>query len=102
MSTIDIRSKIHQIVSSITPLDYIEEEDIHFVLNWIESGCEIFRIEKPATPETHLVSYFVISSHSMDQIKKSDPNMVCFIKKMKDQTKLRIDSMTEVHNECSH
>lgn len=68
MSTIDIRSKIHQIVSSISPLDDVEEQDIHFVLNWIESGSEIFRIKKPATPETHLVSYFVISSHNMDQI----------------------------------
>ena len=38
------------------------------MLDWIESGCEIFRIEKPATPEIHLVSYFVIASPDMDQI----------------------------------
>lgn len=68
MNTNDIRSKIHQVVTAISPLDKAEEEHIRFVLDWIESGCEIFRIEKPATPETHLVSYFVIVSPDMDQI----------------------------------
>ncbi len=28
-------------------------------LNWIASGVPLWRIEKPATPNTHLVSYFV-------------------------------------------
>jgi len=68
MNTTDIRSKIHQVVTSIIPLDKAEQEHIRFVLDWIESGSEIFRIEKPATPETHLVSYFVIASPYMDQI----------------------------------
>lgn len=68
MNTSDIRSRIHQIVSAINPLDKPEQEHIRFVLSWIESGSEIFRIEKPATPETHLVSYFVITSPNMDQI----------------------------------
>jgi 8-oxo-dGTP diphosphatase len=68
MSKSDIRSKIHQVVSQINPLDTLEREHIRFVLNWIESGSELFRIEKPATPDTHLVSYFVIASLGMDQI----------------------------------
>ena len=68
MSTVNIRSEIHQIVSLISPLDRLEQDHIRFVLNWIESGREIFRIEKPATPDTHLVSYFVIASPEMDQI----------------------------------
>lgn len=68
MNTTDIRSKIHQVVTAISPLDKAEQEHIRFVLDWIESGCEIFRIEKPATPETHLVSYFVIASPDMDRI----------------------------------
>jgi len=68
MSTVDIRSEIHQIVSAMRPLDSLEEQHIRFVLDWIESGNEIFRIEKPATPDTHLVSYFVIVSPNMDQI----------------------------------
>lgn len=68
MNTTDIRSKIHQVVTTISPLDKAEQEHMRFVLDWIESGCEIFRIEKPATPEIHLVSYFVIASPAMDQI----------------------------------
>lgn len=68
MKTNNIRSQIHQVISAISPLDNVEQEHVRFVLNWIESGIEIFRIEKPATPETHLVSYFVITSPNMDQI----------------------------------
>lgn len=67
MSMIEIRSKIHQVVSSINPLDNLEKEHIRFVLEWIESGIEIFRMEKPATPDIHLVSYFMIVS-PMDQV----------------------------------
>lgn len=68
MNTSHIRSEIHQVVTAINPLDQMEQEHIRFVLAWIESGTEIFRIEKPATLETHLVSYFVITSPNMDQI----------------------------------
>ena len=68
MSEVDIRSQIHHIVSSITPLDELEQSDIHFVLNWIKSGAEIFRLEKPAIPPTHLVVYFLIVSDEMDQV----------------------------------
>ncbi len=68
MSTVNIRSQIHQIVSSINPLDELEQDHICFVLDWIESGSEIFRIEKPATPDIHLVAYFVIASPEMDQV----------------------------------
>jgi len=68
MNTNDIRSKIHQIIRDITPLDQLEEEHRCFALKWIESGSEIFRIKKPATPDTHLVSYFVIASPDQEQI----------------------------------
>lgn len=52
----------------MNPLDNIEKKHIRFALDWIESGSEIFRIEKPATPDIHLVSYFVIVSPEMNQI----------------------------------
>ena len=68
MSDVNIRSQIHQIVSSMSPLDELEQDHICFVLDWIESGSEIFRIEKPATPDIHLVAYFVIASTEMDQV----------------------------------
>ena len=68
MSDVNIRSQIHQIVSSMSPLDELEQDHIRFVLDWIDSGREIFRIEKPATPDTHLVAYFVIASPEMDKV----------------------------------
>lgn len=68
MSKENLRKKIQCLISSMKPLDSIEKEHIHFALNWIESGNEIFRIEKPATPDTHLVSYFVIASPEMNRI----------------------------------
>ncbi|MBA3816072.1 MAG: NUDIX domain-containing protein [Parachlamydiaceae bacterium] len=63
-----MRSKIHQAITAISPLDKAEQEHTRFALDWIESGSEIFRMAKPSTPETHLVSYFVIASPDMSQI----------------------------------
>lgn len=41
-------------------MDELEAEHRQSVLRWIESGADLFRIQKPATPPKHLVSYFVI------------------------------------------
>jgi len=62
MKTVNMRERIRDLISAIRPLDYIEKQHIDFVLNWIQSGVEIFRTEKPATPPIHLVSYFLIFS----------------------------------------
>lgn len=63
-----IRTVIDQIVSSIEPLDPLESEQKQFVRNWIQSGKEIFRVAKPATPDTHLVSYFAVISPTEKKI----------------------------------
>ncbi|MFA5962084.1 MAG: NUDIX domain-containing protein [Parcubacteria group bacterium] len=55
-----IREKINKLIQAIVPLDEIEREHQKDVLDWIASGVEIFRIEKPATPLKHLVSYSVL------------------------------------------
>ncbi len=68
MNNIAVRSEIHRLVSDLQTLDAMEEEHINFVLHWIESGIEIFRTEKPATPETHLVSYFVMVSTDQSMV----------------------------------
>jgi len=47
-------------INSIAPLDSLERETIADVLAWIDSGVELCRVEKPATPAKHLVSYFVV------------------------------------------
>jgi len=55
-----IRSEIRSMTSQIQPLDREEAEHIAFVEKWIDSGAEIFRITKPATPDPHLVAYFLL------------------------------------------
>jgi 8-oxo-dGTP pyrophosphatase MutT (NUDIX family) len=47
-------------VESITAFDALEESHRHDVLEWIDSGANIFRVKKPDTPPKHLVSYFVL------------------------------------------
>jgi len=44
----------------IDPADAIERGHIAEVLDWIDSGAELCRLEKPATPPQHLVSYFAL------------------------------------------
>ncbi len=51
---------IRRIVSGMKPLDEVESKHINDTLAWIDSGEEIFRLEKPAIPPKHLVSYFVV------------------------------------------
>jgi 8-oxo-dGTP diphosphatase len=55
-----MRSEIRAEVAAIDPLDEIECGHIADILKWIDSGAELCRIEKPATPSKHLVSYFVV------------------------------------------
>ena len=62
----EIRTKIANLIRSVEPLDQKEQEHINDALAWIESGVEIFRIEKPATPLKHLVSYSVL----VDSVEK--------------------------------
>jgi len=51
-------------------LDPLEEQQIDFVVKWIASGQEIFRLVKPATPDTHLVSYFAVISPEEHKISR--------------------------------
>ena len=44
----------------IVPFDATEQQHFAETLAWINSGASLFRLEKPATPPKHLVSYFVV------------------------------------------
>ena len=55
-----MRAEIRKEVELIQPLDMLEQESILNVLAWIDSGAQVCRLEKPATPPKHLVSYFVL------------------------------------------
>ncbi len=67
-----IRSEILRVVRAIRPLDDQETEHVSFVDKWIESGAEIFRITKPATPDTHLVSYFILVDQAQNKVLLTD------------------------------
>lgn len=56
----NIIQQITETINSIVPLDKREEEHLFFTRKWIDSGAEIFRIAKPATPDPHLVAYFLL------------------------------------------
>ena len=68
MRTVDIRKQIRDLVLAIRPLDDIEKQYIDFFTDWIHSGIEIFRTEKPATPPIHLVSYFLVFSPEKSKV----------------------------------
>ncbi len=51
---------ITALVEHIEPFDALEREHITLTLNWIGSGAPLWRIQKPALPPMHLVSYFVL------------------------------------------
>ena len=55
-----MRAEIRKEVELIEPLDELERESKRDVLAWIDSGAELCRVEKPATPPKHLISYFVV------------------------------------------
>ncbi len=67
-----MRLKILNLISSIKPFDKLEEDHLNNAISWIESGEEIFRIQKPATPPKHLVSYFALIDNEKKKILLMD------------------------------
>jgi 8-oxo-dGTP diphosphatase len=55
-----MRTAIREELTAIEPLDATEREHLADALAWVDSGAELFRIEKPATPPKHLVAYFAV------------------------------------------
>jgi 8-oxo-dGTP pyrophosphatase MutT (NUDIX family) len=55
-----MRKQIINEIQSITRLNRIEQQTKATVLAWIETGAELCRTKKPATPNKHLVAYFVV------------------------------------------
>lgn len=60
LQTNKINQTIEDIILSLAPYDELEQHHINETLAWIRSGSPLFRMEKPATPPKHLVSYFVL------------------------------------------
>lgn len=55
-----MRARIREEVELIQPLDDLERDAQREVLAWIDSGAELCRLEKPAVPPQHLISYVAI------------------------------------------
>jgi len=54
------RQHIRSEITSIAPLDALEAQHQLDALAWVDSGAELIRTAKPATPPQHLVSYFAV------------------------------------------
>lgn len=63
-----MRSAIRAEVASIVPFDGLERGHCEDALAWIDSGAELCRVQKPATPPKHLVSYFVLVDPHQDHV----------------------------------
>jgi len=55
-----MRASIRQEIARIAPTDVRESEAQRAALEWVDSGAELCRLEKPARPPQHLVSYFAL------------------------------------------
>lgn len=63
-----IRFEIERLVNTMISFDTEEQQHILSTHEWIASGAEIFRIAKPATPDPHLVAYFLLVDSPSNQI----------------------------------
>jgi 8-oxo-dGTP diphosphatase len=55
-----MRARIRNELELIEPIDEVERRHHAQALRWVDSGAELFRLAKPATPPMHLVSYFAV------------------------------------------
>lgn len=58
------RRQIRNEIETIIPGDALEKIDQADALAWVDSGADLVRLFKPATPPKHLVSYFAVANHS--------------------------------------
>lgn len=55
------RSELLTLIAGLSPWDDQERSDLEFINDWISSGAPLYRTRKPNEPDTHLVSYFVVT-----------------------------------------
>jgi 8-oxo-dGTP pyrophosphatase MutT (NUDIX family) len=60
MKTAAIKAHIRDEVDQVSVFDDLEQAHKTDILQWIDSGANLFRIAKPDKPPKHLVSYFVL------------------------------------------
>ncbi len=55
-----MRDRIRQEIDGIEPVDAVEASHRADALAWVDSGAGLIRVEKPAMPPKHLVSYVAV------------------------------------------
>jgi 8-oxo-dGTP diphosphatase len=55
-----LRDELQQLLKAMTPFDEEEQKHITYAQNWLKTGAPLFRTIKPATPDPHLVVYFLL------------------------------------------
>jgi 8-oxo-dGTP diphosphatase len=63
-----MHTEISLLLNELVPHDLLEQTHLEFTKNWVESGIGLFRIEKPATPSPHLVSYFLLTDLTTNEV----------------------------------
>jgi len=58
--SMDMSSSVESELAAIRPLDELERAHLDDALGWVASGAQLYRVQKPATPPKHLVSYFAV------------------------------------------
>jgi hypothetical protein len=72
-----LRSLIRAEVRAITPFDELERAHLALALAWVDSEADLFRVQKPAVPPQHLVSYFVcIDGDHVLLVEECPPDLV--------------------------
>jgi 8-oxo-dGTP diphosphatase len=56
----ELRDRIRAEFAQVVPFDAQEEEHRRDALSWVDSGVELCRLHKPATPSKHLITYFAV------------------------------------------
>lgn len=68
----DPRQVVRDLVQAVTPLDEIEASHRREILEWIDSGAQLFRTAKPATPPRHLAVYAALLDQAAGTIMLID------------------------------
>ncbi len=67
-----IKTIIRTEVENIRAFDTLEQEHIDDVIGWIDSGANLFRVEKPNRPPKHLCAYFALVDPTHKSILLAD------------------------------
>lgn len=72
-----MNSEISLLLEGLVPHDELERTHLDFTKRWVASGAGLFRVQKPATPSPHLVSYFLLVDPIENKVLLVDHRKAC-------------------------